>query len=290
MTQHRPTTMSPNGYHAETKIAAKAPRNSRGAFAMHEPQSTRPRPKPTQFLAEYERTSWRTFFYNLSRHHFGSAPLTRWISNLLIIGFLVTAVIWLGGWLLAQNTQPRLALLSLLCLAGAMAWGTTLAQLRRQDFVQFSAERMPEVTPSELGTEDKIPVYVTGQFGVEDKRQRYTYLPGFYRTFSTREHALLCQRRAYNFLRFCRWPAEEIGMWYIFVTPDRIQQVRWGQLHFGELPSPAIAIDYQATEPSKRLLQREHTQNETLYLVYQDQEDGLRILSDLLYDLSPDRL
>jgi len=252
MTQHRPTTMSPNGYHAETKIAAKAPRNSRGAFAMHEPQSTRPRPKPTQFLAEYERTSWRTFFYNLSRHHFGSAPLTRWISNLLIIGFLVTAVIWLGGWLLAQNTQPRLALLSLLCLAGAMAWGTTLAQLRRQDFVQFSAERMPEVTPSELGTEDKIPVYVTGQF--------------------------------------CRWPAEEIGMWYIFVTPDRIQQVRWGQLHFGELPSPAIAIDYQATEPSKRLLQREHTQNETLYLVYQDQEDGLRILSDLLYDLSPDRL
>jgi|GEM_PF-603382 len=284
-----PTTISSNGHHPPNPTAAKEPPKisrivPRSVMAPPRPEPAKKRPQPTQFLEEYEGESWRTTLYNLSRHDFGSTPLTRWVSHLLVWAFLITAAIWLWGWYFVQNSQPAIATLSLLCLAAAMGWGTLLAQLRRQDFVQFTPKPVPDVQPERLSPEDKVPVYVTGQFSVEGKKQRYTYLPGFYRTFATRERALLCQRRSSTFFRFCRWPKDELGMWYIFLAPQSLHKFYWGELHFGDTAQPALAIQYAVKQKSQGLLQREQQGMETVYLVWQDSKDGLRILADLLCD------
>lgn len=74
-------------------------------------------------------------------------------------------------------------------------------RLRKRDFVNFQATALPTTSPSLLNPAHKLPIYATGLFSVENKYQRYTWLPGFYRTFATREHALLCQVAARKFLQ-----------------------------------------------------------------------------------------
>jgi hypothetical protein len=77
-------------------------------------------------------------------------------------------------------------------------------------------------------------------------------------------------------------------LWYVFFMPDAISQVRWGKLAFGRTALPALAVTYALAEApaARRRVTEPHL--ETVYLAFADEQTGVTILADLLYDL-PER-
>jgi len=212
--------------------------------------------------------------YHLSRHLLAGIPLWRW----LLGGVLLLALIW---GLAALPGQWWVAGLLLLC------WATLLGlflRWRRQDFVTFAPLPLPSVPTVNLTAADKIAIFATGHLTVENKAARFTWLPGFYRTFATREHALICHVKARSWFGLGHWPAEQTGLWYLFFYPHEVVEITWGKLTFGSEAHPAIAITYQRTIPKGGRFQPERQINEIVYLVVSTEEDGQQILADLLYD------
>ncbi len=227
----------------------------------------------TEFLVDPPAGSLRSILYGLYRHEWAGGPLTRWIwSGLLLLGGL--SAIWLQPWWLGL----------VIALAAVIAFFLMLNILRRSDFVRFEEQAVPVVTPEPLSPNDKIAVYTTGHFSVEGQYRRFTYLPGYYRSFATREHAILCLARDRRFLRLGRWPVLDVGMWYIFCTERLIDQVRYGQLHFERESRPAVAIDYRLTRPAPGRRSGEKTLDETIYLVCTNEADTKRLIADLFTD------
>jgi hypothetical protein len=228
----------------------------------------------TAFPSDPPALSLITLLYALSRAEVMGGSIWRALGWALVLGptvwFLIGAP---GSWVVL------IAAVGLL-----VALQTLLARLRRHDFVYFAEGVLPSVASAPLDAKAKIPLHVTGLFTVEQKIQRFVWLPGFYRTFATREHALLCQVVDQRLLGIGRPPEAEIGMWYIFFTPDAIQQVRWGALHFGRHQRLAIAITYTATVPKPRRPGETLTLVETAYLTFRNHADGQIVLADLLYD------
>jgi hypothetical protein len=248
-----------------------APPNAGGVFL--------PAQQRTVFPADQVRVSLTTLLYCLARQQIGGMPLIRLPQWLL----LIAAGLWAPGWL------PGRWWVTGLCLVMLLALQLALVRLRRHDFVLFTASAQPVVTPQALAARPKIPIYATGQFSVENKSRQFTWLPGFYRTFATREHALMCQVAGRTLLPIGRWPETEIGLWYVFFTPPEIQQVRWGKLAFGRTALPAIAVTYRSTSQPPPRRRANDSGATTVYLAFQQEDDGRTILADLLYDLRRDR-
>lgn len=241
-------------------------------------QTTTPqqnRTQPTVFPQDHAGHSIQTFLYRVSRHVFAGAPLIRWLLILIflcgIVGFVGFGV---GRWVVVP-----------LCLLLILVLLFLLRQWRRVDFVQF--EELPpfNVISAPLTPDDKIPVHCTGYFSVENKSQRFTWLPGFYRTFATREHALLCKVDYQKFLGIGEWPSDDVGMWYVFFYPRDIERIQWGRLYFDNQPRLAVAVDRRVTIPATNRLQRDKDVIETIYLACATEDDGRKIVADLLHDL-----
>lgn len=227
----------------------------------------------TSFPVDAIPLSPTVILYNLSRFTFGGLLLIRCLRWLL----LLLVVVWATGLLPGGRWVSGVWLVLLLALE---VW---LLRWKRRDFVRFVESPCPTVQVEALNAKAKIPIHATGLFHVENKRQRYTWLPGFYRTFATREHALLCQVTDRSFLKMGRWPESEIGLWYVFFQPATIQHVRWGKLYFGNHARPALAVTYQPQDNTPK--RRQDIHGETVYLAFQHFEEGALILADLLQDL-----
>ncbi|GIV78355.1 MAG: hypothetical protein KatS3mg050_2749 [Litorilinea sp.] len=252
-----------------------APPQPGGASTLRSatPQPARP---VTIFPDEAPRTSWRVLAYELDRFLLGGTPVRKMVNGLLWL----VALLWATGWFPGGRAVSLVAVL--LVIANWLLW----ARLRRQDFVSFTEKAPPEVTPEMMPVADKIAIHATGQFSVEGKYRRFTWLPGFYRTFATGEHAVLCLVRGRRFLRVARWPQDEVGMWYVFFMPRDILRIRWGRLRFGRQDSLALAIDYNMTIPSEDPHKPDRSRPETLYLAVESEADGRRILADLHFDVT----
>lgn len=255
------TTPSVNGTYDHVEAEASPQRS--GASVIP--------PQPTTFPADQPQRSVRTLLYYASRYRLGSFPLLRWVFFLLG----ATAVVWAVGRLPGRWWVVGLALL----LLGALL--AYFHQWRRRDFVHFVPGTPPTPAPQPLPAAEKLPVMVTGLFSVEQKVQRFTWLPGFYRTFATREHALLCQISQRTGL--LSWPEDEVGLWYIFFSPAALRRIEWGEVHFGAEPRPAIAVTHQVTIPKQRL-RREQTREETIYIAFTTPASGAAIWADLQHD------
>ncbi len=254
--------------------AAIDPGNRGGHDGLEVPSRVaQQRQRRTEFLVDPPARSLRSILYSLYRHEWAGGPLTRWIwSGLLLLGGLST--LWLQPWWLGLTV----------ILATVLALFVMLVILRRSDFVRFEEQGLPGVTPKPLSPNNKIAVYATGHFTVEGQYRRFTYLPGYYRSFATREHAVLCLARDRRFLGLGQWPVLDVGMWYIFCTERLINQVRYGQLHFERESRPAVAIDYRLTRPAPSRRSGEQTLDETIYLVCTSEADTKRLIADLLTD------
>ncbi|MCX6041318.1 MAG: hypothetical protein NTV69_09310 [Caldilinea sp.] len=141
----------------------------------------------------------------------------------------------------------------------------------------------PLPAPQPLPPAHKIALYASGLLQVGQKAQRFAFLPGFYRTFATREHALLCQVRPRPIWRIARWPADEVGLWYAFWTASQLTAVTPGQIDNGQQHLPALAITYcPADPPGSR-----QPATTTLYLAFLNEQARSSVLADLLADWPP---
>lgn len=246
--------------------------------------------KRTIFPIDTVTASAQLFLYLMSRRQLLGASILRWI---IIMALLLGAFYFLGRfpgrWLGA--TIAALAALSLIWFS--YRW-------QRRDFIRFVERPMTAldaaVDDAPLSMPEKLPIHATGRFEVDKRRQRFTWIPGFYRTFATREHAIMCLVQSDQFARTAfwaklgRWDSETEGMWYAFISPDVIERIRIGQLDFGHEPQPGVAIDYTILLPAGNLFQRlvvgERSITETLYLACESEEACARIFADLQYDLT----
>ena len=88
----------------------------------------------------------------------------------------------------------------------------------------------------------------TGYFEVEGKVHFFAHILAYWRTFATREHAIMAIVPASNFLWFGSVPDTDVGMWYIFFRPEVIREVCGGELYFGDRSSPALCLTYHRPE------------------------------------------
>lgn len=252
----------------------EAPHLARGASSA----AARQRTAPTTFPDEARLRGPYALVYALHRFQIGGTPIMRLVHGLLLVlaGLWATGALPGGRW----GAIPFILLSVLLAVIG---W-----RLRRADYVIFDEMPLPTVLSQRMVPDDKVAIHATGQFAVEGKYRRLTWLPGFYRTFATNEHALLCLARERHWLFFANWPADEPGMWYAFFSPQDIARIRWGELRFGSNRSPALAIDYRLTIPADGRRKQDKVRDETVYLAFATREDAEIVLADLLADQRED--
>lgn len=231
--------------------------------------------RTTTFLPDMPLVPWLGWLYGLTRAQLLGMALVRWL-YLLLIGLA-------GGWLLLALPGGWPISLGWLAVAGVL-WGLT-RRAQSQHFTRFRAAPMTPPTPVRMPLADKHPLYITGALSVEAKVRGFTALPGFYRSFATREHALIGRVLARHVAGFATWPEDEIGLWYAFFTPPQIIAVAPGQQQVGRQWLPALAITYRpASSPTAR---RRTPRTATLYLAFPNPDDHAAVLADLLVEGSP---
>lgn len=229
----------------------------------------------TTFLPDAPFAAWRARLYALTRARWLGISLLRWIF-LLLIGL---ALIWPlsrfpGGWAV-----------SLLWLMVVAVLGLTARVQQRRYFTAFQAQEIAWPLPHALSPGDKRPVYVTGALSVQEKMRPFTALSGFYRSFATREHALLCRVQERRVLGIATWPEEEVGLWYAFFTPQQIITIQPGTQTIGRRPLLALAVTYWPTPPLAA--KPRQTPATTLYLAFPNSDDHAAVLADLIVDWQP---
>ncbi len=224
----------------------------------------------TEFLPDLPIDTPRALIYHLSRQQLAGLPVIRWLYVLLCLTPLLAALLLPMPW-------RWLAALAPLLLIALWLWQWSA---QRQNYVHFTPLPPPPVIPLALSPSAKLPVYVSGLLAVENKARLFAALPGFYRTFGTREHALLCQARPRRLLKLASWPAEEEGLWYAFFTAAHVHGVQTGAIAFDRRSLPGFALDYTPAQPlgPKR---RRKPQRLTLYVAFGRQEDFQAALADL---------
>lgn len=238
-----------------------------------------PKPRASVFLKHLPVSSWHSFLHHLAVAHFASVSLLRLITLLWI------AIILLG----LIGSYPGGNLIGVLLLIGLVAFYVHFYMQRRTDFVDFQPAKGTTPAPLSLPVEDKIAIYVTGECAVEGKQRRFTCLPGFYRTFATREHALLCQVKERRIFGLAAWNGAEIGLWYVFFYPATIRKIQTGLLTYGRETIPTVAVEYLVTRTFKKSGEPDRTEVQTILISTPDAADLHTVLADLLVDAPLDQ-
>ena len=127
---------------------------------------------------------------------------------------------------------------------------------------------------------DKFPLRATGQFEVEGKSHFFADLPAYWRTFATREHAIMAVVLPSRYLLLGALPDADLGMWYMFFDPQMVETIMPGDLTFGTARRPALEVSYRCppdpAHPRRSLVQilRRRPpagQHRTIYLSFDDE-------------------
>jgi hypothetical protein len=224
--------------------------------------------------------------YRLRYHRLAGWGLDRWAITLGWGAAAAVLLLWLlrgrppvpaGHWVV-----PVLLGLIGLGLLILRAWGA------RRSYVVFNPEPGLLLPPAaELAPADKLPVHATGRFEVEGRARFFGDLMGYWRTFASREHAVMAIAHKSRFLGVGSRPAEEVGMWYVFFRPETVEGVTPGSLAFGVRCGPGLRIAYRYTEPLPENASRRARPKQTrtfLYLACEEESARDRIWADLLAD------
>jgi hypothetical protein len=229
---------------------------------------------PTRFAADLPLRGLAPTLYALTRFEWLGLPAAR----VLTIFWLLLAVIS------AFNLIPFAPLWLIAAVALLLLQWLLIYYWQPRRFIHYRAQTAPLTEAVRLPIDEKLPVFVTGLCHVEGKYQRFTALPGFYRTFATGEHALLCQARERKWGGILAWPEEEVGMWYAFVAPTAITHLAWGEARFGISTLPTIAVTYALELPAGPRRKQSKRIEETVYIAAAP-TDAARLYADLLHQL-----
>lgn len=245
--------------------------------SLHRPPTAQ---KPTTFAPDLPIRGIAPLLYALQRFQLGGLAASRYLLLLwIIIGALAFLEVLPGQWITVS--------LAVILLVAQIALSV---RIRQQQYVSFQGQPLPALTEAPLEINEKLTVYATGLLGVEGRYQRYSVLPGFYRTFATGEHALLCRVPERSWLALFSWPLEESGMWYAFIKPSDVRELTWGVLTFGATTLYAVALNYQLEIPPGPRRKRAELRNELLYIATVEQNAAQCIYVDLLNNLPSDHL
>jgi hypothetical protein len=166
-----------------------------------------------------------------------------------------------GGLAALIARWPRIELALLLGLAWLL-YVLLLAWAGRRRFAHFVPLAPSDVPPEPglppLDKAERVPIRACGWFSVQGKERRLADIEADYESVGTREHIILGRLRPSRFLGLGRWPAEELGWWYIFFQPAMIRRLRVGHLCFGARPRLALQVVYAVDE----------VKQETLHLIF----------------------
>ncbi len=212
--------------------------------------------------------------YACRRHYLGSFNL---FYALLSLGGLGAVLIGLGVTPWPSSLGIPVALLPLLVLVLDF-------RARRQHYVHFTADG-PQAAPAPLAPGRKLRMRATGWFEVEDKHQIHVWLEGYYRTFPTREHAVIALCAPTSLWGWGRSRSQDDGMWYMFIRPADVLEVQTGNLRFGQEQMAGVQLVHRALVPGKIRPQRLRQQNSVTLLGFPSSADALLAAGDLLYDI-----
>ncbi len=216
------------------------------------------------------------FLHDAARHYIFDIRLSSWLTFLLL---LLAFLAWLGVIGGGAGLSLTLAALALI-LSLSRRWA------RGRYFVHFRPDKT-NAAPGEqppLWPEDKLLLRAAGHFFVRHKEHDFPNLIAYYRTFETREHAIMARNTPTRVLGLAHSNPEIEHMWYIFITPEALREVIRGELYFGARPKPALKLVYTRPEKwgepeeSKKIV-------DVAYLSFDSEEDRRRVQADLMLDM-----
>jgi len=136
--------------------------------------------------------------------------------------------------------------------------------------------------PRKMAPEDKEAHFATGRFAVAEKHGYLADLTAYWRSFGTREHAVMAIQHASRFF-LGSLPADQIGMWYIFFRPEDIEEVTPGEVAFGARGRPGLRVAYRSLPPEDAKKPRKPSR-EIAYLAFESEAGRERVWADLAAD------
>ncbi len=212
------------------------------------------------------------FLYNLDTHRFVEVKMRTWLNWALVILAVLALLVRFPG-------SPLAAAL-LLALVALLGLGRRYA--RRRHYIHFAPQQTPkppEDPPAPLWPEDKLLHHASGHFQVEGKEADWAGLIAYYRTFETREHAIMARRTPSQFLKIGEIDPLTLGMWYIFITPENLLNVTPGRIYFGGEGEPGLRLRWRRFDEKGKPI------DDVAFLHFDSVADRERVQADLLLDM-----
>ncbi len=209
--------------------------------------------------------------YLLDNTFFFEVRMRTWVNWVFVMMVVLALLFGVPGRFIVAGVF--LALILLLSLGSRVA--------RRRYYIHFTPEtpEPPEDPPPPLWPQDKLLHHASGHFEVEGKEADWTRLIAYYRTFETREHAIMARLTPTRFLKIGEFPPEHLGMWYRFITPENLLDATPGRIYFGGRVEPGLRLRYRRFDEKGRPLE------DTFHLHFDTEADRTRVLADLLLDM-----
>jgi hypothetical protein len=218
--------------------------------------------------------------YQLRLHRLGGWALDRWAVTLA----WGASVLILTRWVLSgQAVLPawHWLILALLVLSGAVGVALRGWAARRSYVVFLPESGLVPPPPLPLLPEDKISLRATGRFDVQSRERLFADLPAYWRTYASREHAVLAIQHPTRFL-LGQSRAEDAGMWYAFIPPAAIAEVTPGALRYGRQVSPGLRVVYRRQPPAPEGKRPPKAVVTMIYLAFEDAASQARAWADLV--------
>lgn len=219
--------------------------------------------------------------YQLRLHRWGDAPLDIVARNLALLTAAIILIQWLVRGRPALPAWHWLVLGLVLCAAlGTIVLRTWAG---RAGYVVFTPQsHLSAPLPHKMTPEDKEAHFATGRFEVAEKHRYLADLAAYWRSFDTREHAVMAIQHASRFF-LGSLPADQMGMWYIFFRPEDIEEVTPGVVAFGARGRPGLRVAYRSLPPEDAKKPRKPSR-EVAYLAFEDEAGRERVWADLVAD------
>lgn len=224
--------------------------------------------------------------YRMRMHRLGDTQLDVLTRNLAFLAAVIIVIQWL------LRGQPALPLWHWLILSAILfvAFGVIILSnwAARAGYARFSPQAaLTPPRPLAMSPDDKEAVRATGRFEVQEKRAALADLPGYWRTFGSREHAIMAKQDPSRFL-LGALPPDRLGMWYAFFRPTDIDEVCAGTVAFGGARRPGLRVAYRNLPPSDGKRPKKPVR-EVLHLAFEDEAARDRVWADLLADKTDQR-